>query len=115
MTPHGTGGSTRQGKSLISGIAYLAGLIAADGHLEIQEPYITIPSKDQKFLRDYVALLFNDQIDRMPKPYWDKGANVWKLRLYSQSLWTLLNCDFAIPPGKKASRILPPKQLGPSE
>jgi hypothetical protein len=104
-----------QGKSLMSGIAYLAGLIAADDHLEVHEPYITIPSKEQGLLKESIAPLIHDQLGRRPNPYWDKGAKVWKLRVHSQIRWTKLHRDFAIPKGKPASRILPPKQLGPFE
>jgi hypothetical protein len=98
-----------------SGIAYLAGFVAADGHLESTAPYITIASKDHEFLKDYVAPLIYAQTSRTPRPYWDKSAKIWKVRIYSRQLWTTLIQDYRIPTGRKASRILPPENLGSAE
>lgn len=94
-----------------SGMAYLAGLVAADGHLESNEPYIVIPSKEYGFLKDYVVPLIHDHTGISPRVYWDKSAKVWKVRIYSRSLWNVLIHDYAIPAGSKASHILPPAKL----
>lgn len=98
-----------------SGMAYLAGLVAADGHLESTEPYITVSSKERRFLEKYVAPLIHDLTGRKTKVYWDKSARIWKVRIYSRKLWTTLIQSYAIPHGNKASQILPPKLLEPSE
>ena len=101
--------------SVKEGRAFLAGLVAADGHLEIKDPYITVASKDELFLKDYLAPLINVQIGRLPKPYWDNSARVWKLRIYNRKLWTTLIKDYSIPCGRKSTSILAPKNLESSE
>jgi hypothetical protein len=101
--------------SFKDGRAYLAGLLAADGHLESKDPYLTIASKEELFLKDYIAPLIEKQICRLPKPYWDKSAKVWKLRIYNRDLWTTFINDYRIPSGRKSTSILPPKELEPSE
>ena len=101
--------------TLRSGIAFLAGLVAADGHLEKKDPYIVISNKEFDFLNNFIAPLINDQINRTPRPYWDKSAKVWKIRVYSRKFWMDLIQNYGIPTGSKATRILPPKQLEPFE
>jgi hypothetical protein len=96
-------------------IAYLAGLIGADGSLEVNEPYITIASADKNFLRNLVQQRIEGATHRRIRIFQDRSAKVYKLRVYDRELWKLLQSRYKVPCGAKSRRIIPPITLTKNE
>jgi len=93
------------------GIAYLAGLVSADGHLEKTEPYVYIAGKNDKFIKTVVTPLLQEVTNRKPSVYWDRSAKVYKARTYNRKLWYSLMTEYGIPSGKKAYLISSPRKI----
>ena len=96
-------------------LAYLAGLIGADGSLEVEDPFITISSSDRDFLEKRVLPYLEAIARRKIRIFMDRSANVYKLRIYHRRLWRLLVEKYKIPCGAKSRSISPPVTLTRSE
>ncbi len=92
-------------------MAYIAGLVAADGNVAADEPYFYVSSKEKSDLENFVAPLVERILGRKATLFYDRCASVYKLKVYSRNLWTRLVQDYKIPPGEKASIITPPTFL----
>jgi len=102
-------------KSAETSPAYLAGLIAADGSLERDDPFITLPSADRDFLEKHARKYLEALTGRKIKSFADKGAKVYKLRIYNRSAWETLTKKYGIPTGAKSRIVKPPPKLKQSE
>ena len=95
--------------------AYLAGLIAADGSLETKDPFITLPSADRDFLEKHARHYLEAVTGRKTKCFVDKGAKVYKLRMYNLCAWKLLTTRYGVSTGAKSRIVRPPLKLGQKE
>ncbi len=95
--------------------AYIAGLIAADGSLEVNDPFITLPSADKDFLDKYARHYLEALTDRKIRSFVDGNAKVYKLRIYNRRLWEMLIERYNVPAGAKSSIVKPPLTLRASE
>lgn len=94
-------------------LAYLAGLVAADGHLEKDGCGVSIYSNNRAFASVARKLLQEIVPTLRVRTYRSKGA--WRIYVYSARLCTTLGKQFAIPMGKKSHRILFPRGLSKLE
>ena len=90
--------------------AYIAGIVGADAHLDLEESTIYVASKDKKFLEEIVVPMII-KIARKPSVYWDKGASVYKAKMYSRAAWVKLFGEFGLVAGAKSQRLKPPINL----
>ena len=102
---------TNRNSKIKSNLAYLAGLIGADGSLETKKPFITIASADRQFLEKQVAPLIVNVTRRRIRVFMDRSANVYKLRMYDRKLWSSLVKRYRIPCGAKSRIVRPPLML----
>lgn len=92
-------------------IAYLAGLVAADGSLS-KDTGLAIYIKDKVFtkrIRHFLSTVTRSKISI----YKSKGA--FRVNVFDQSLFGTFNRKFRIPFGKKSDRLLFPKHLSKRE
>lgn len=92
-------------------IAYLAGLIAADGHLSKNDG-IAIYVKDREFVKKIVQSLCqitNSKISIYPS----KGA--FRINVFDKILLNALTQKFKIPMGKKSNCLIFPETLSKKE
>ncbi len=86
--------------------AWLAGLVASDGHIEKDRNRVTIYSKNKQFIEKIkrkIEELVNES------PYVEFTNNTYRIRITSHNLVKVLTERFNIPPGKKCDKIsLPP-------
>ena len=91
--------------------AYLAGLIAADGSLERNDPFITLASADRAFLDEHARHYLEAFTRRKTKSFVDRRAKVYKLRIYNRRAWELLVKRYGVPTGAKSRIVEPPQKL----
>ena len=96
-------------------LAYVAGLIAADGSLEIRDPFITLPSANRDFLEQHARRYLETVAGRRIRSFVDKYAKVYKLRIYNRALWRTLIERYNVPAGAKSRIVKPPFTLTPRE
>ena len=84
---------------------YIAGVVAADGHLYSRE--VRIGTSEKIFLR-----FLRTNLERLGyNPRIEEGRRVWIVRIYSTQLRKVLTNLYAIPIGKKAQKIIFPTWL----
>ena len=88
-------------------IAYIAGLVASDGHLSTRDYRLKVVTYDKRFA-EYLT-----RNTSLFKVY--RHGKVFELYCYNKNLWNTLNKDYRIPCGKKSNTIQPPKELAPTE
>ena len=85
-------------------LAFIAGIVAADGHIRISRPIIEIYSKDKEVLEKLQQILSKiEQTSTAMKVY--KTKTKYVLYVYSSTLTATLTKTYKIPRGKK-SKIL---------
>jgi len=101
-------GNERGGENII---AYIAGLVASDGHLRKNESRIEISSKNRKFLLKVLRKL--GRVGIKAKIY--ERKNIYALYIYNDLVYDTLTRKFLLPPGKKAEKLAPIKGLSKKE
>ena len=86
--------------------SYLCGLIAADGHLE-SNGYVMLAQKDKRFI-DWLLDVIKSNNIRISSVFFDKKANVWKIKLRDKEFYNYL-LNNGLSSGKKAALLRPPK------
>ena len=86
-------------------LMYLAGLIAADGHIE-EDGHITIAQKNRDFI-DIIKIIAEKAGVNISSIFYDKGAGVWKIKIKDKEfLGFLLSNGLVV--GEKSTKIRPP-------
>ena len=86
-------------------LAYVAGLVASDGHLTKSGYGVDIATSDEKFARKIHDIL---SIVSFKVPKISKKRTVYVVTVYDRELFKLLTEKFRIPRGKKSDILEPP-------
>ena len=85
-------------------IAYMAGLVASDGHLKKNYSHIQIATANLEFARRIQKIL--NQIISTPSKLRKNGC--WIVEVTDKGLYNLLTQTFKIPPGEKSDKLTLP-------
>jgi len=91
-------------------IAYVAGLVAADGSIERKLPYVYVACRDREDVLFAAHALFQAS-GKKPSIFYDRRAGVYKAKVSSRVLRDKLVYHYNISSGKKAQAIRPPDKL----
>lgn len=92
----------------MTSLAYLAGLVGSDGHLERSRPYVYVYTKNEKF-KDFIVETLKAQTKTKVSCKFRK--RVFQIRVWSRELHELLQKSYSIDIGKKSDKLVSPKLL----
>ncbi|MBI4015707.1 MAG: LAGLIDADG family homing endonuclease [Candidatus Aenigmarchaeota archaeon] len=92
--------------------SYMAGLIAADGHLEKYRPYVYVYTNNKRFRDDIVK---NLQKFAKNKVTYKLRKRVFQIRVSDRKLYEKFKRLYHIKPGKKSHDITPPVHINRKE
>ena len=92
-------------------IAYLAGIVASDGHLKKNYHCIQIATANREFAKKLQKILSH----LTNKPIKLRRNGCWVIEVSDTTLYNLLVNSFRIPPGEKSDKLIPPNISIPEE
>ena len=81
--------------------AYIAGIVAADGHIDHREVRISVSVKNV----EYVSILLQLLRTLGYRPKASQGTRAMLIRIYSIDLKNILTKKYGVPEGRKAERL----------